>query len=43
MPALCRARRVDDPKLVERLKAIAAERRRFGYRRLTIMLRREAL
>lgn len=34
-------RRVDDPKLVERLKAIAAERRRFGYRRLTIMLRRE--
>lgn len=36
-----RVRRVDDPKLVERLKAIAAERRRFGYRRLTIMLRRE--
>lgn len=34
-------RRFDDPKLIERLKAIAAERRRFGYRRLTIMLRRE--
>jgi len=34
-------RRVDDPRLIERLKAIAAERRRFGYRRLTIMLRRE--
>jgi hypothetical protein len=34
-------RRVDDPKLIERPKAIAAERRRFGYRRLTIMLRRE--
>ena len=34
-------RRSDDPELVDRLKAIAAERRRFGYRRLTIMLRRE--
>jgi len=32
---------VDDPQLLERLKAIANERRRFGYRRLTIMLRRE--
>ena len=32
---------MDDPALIERLKAIAAERRRFGYRRLTIMLRRE--
>ncbi len=36
-----RIRRTEDPKLVERLKAIAVERRRFGYRRLTIMLRRE--
>ncbi len=34
-------RRVNDPRLIERLKAIAAERQRFGYRRLTIMLRRE--
>lgn len=34
-------RRADDPRLIERLKAIAQERRRFGYRRLTIMLRRE--
>ena len=36
-----RTRRSEDPTLLERLKAIAAERRRFGYRRLTIMLRRE--
>ncbi|BDE06909.1 insertion element protein [Vulcanimicrobium alpinum] len=36
-----RVRRTDDPALLERLKALAAERRRFGYRRLTIMLRRE--
>jgi putative transposase len=36
-----RNRRVDDPALVERLKAIATERRRFGHRRLTIMLRPE--
>ena len=34
-------KRVDDSQIVERLKAIAMERRRFGYRRLTIMLRRE--
>ena len=33
--------RFDNPILVERLKNIAMERRRFGYRRLTIMLRRE--
>ena len=33
--------RVDEPNLVERLKDIAMERRRFGYRQLTIMLRRE--
>lgn len=29
--------------LVERLKALAAERPRFGYRRLTVLLRREGL
>lgn len=34
-------RRVNDPRLIERLKTIAAERRRFGYRGLTITLRRE--
>jgi hypothetical protein len=33
--------RVDDPNLVERLKDIAIQRRPFGYRRLTRMLRRE--
>ena len=34
-------RRVLDPRLLDRLRALAAERRRFGYRRLTITLRRE--
>ena len=38
-----RIRRIDDPRMVERLKAIAAERRRFGYRRLGLMLRREGV
>ena len=33
--------RFDNPILFERLKDIAMERRRFGYRRLTIMLCRE--
>ena len=36
-----RDRRIDDPQLLERLRALAAERRRFGYRRPTLMLRRE--
>jgi putative transposase len=36
-----RGRRPDDPKLRERLVALARERRRFGYRRLLIFLRRE--
>jgi putative transposase len=31
----------DDPALRERLRALAQERRRFGYRRLLIFLRRE--
>jgi putative transposase len=35
------ARCVDDPRLRERLLALAAERWRFGYRRLHILLRRE--
>ena len=34
-------RRPDDPRLRERLVALARERRRFGYRRLLIFLRRE--
>jgi len=36
-----RSRRRDDPRLRERLVALARERRRFGYRRLLIFLRRE--
>jgi putative transposase len=36
-----RSRRPDDPKLRERLVTLARERRRFGYRRLLIFLRRE--
>jgi putative transposase len=36
-----RSRRPDDPRLRERLVALAKERRRFGYRRLLIFLRRE--
>jgi putative transposase len=35
--------RPDDRNLRERMKAIAQERRRFGYRRLLVMLRREGL
>ena len=35
------ARRADDAPLRERLKALAQERRRFGYRRLHVLLRRE--
>ena len=33
--------RVDDPVLVERLRELAGERPRFGYRRLHILLRRD--
>jgi putative transposase len=36
-----RSRRASDEPLRERLKALAHERRRFGYRRLFILLRRE--
>lgn len=35
------AKRADDGALRDRLKALAQERRRFGYRRLHVMLRRE--
>ena len=41
MMARYRSRRPDDPLLRERLIALAKERRRFGYRRLLIFLRRE--
>ena len=37
------ATRPDDREVRERMKAIAQERRRFGYRRLLVMLRREGL
>ena len=36
-----RAKRPSDALLRERLKALANERRRFGYRRLHVLLRRE--
>ncbi len=36
-----RSTRPDDAALRERLKALAHERRRFGYRRLHVLLRRE--
>jgi len=36
-------KRTDEPRLVERIKAIAMERRRFGYRRIGLMLRRDGI
>lgn len=36
-----RGRRPDDQDLRERLRALASEWRRFGYRRLHVLLRRE--
>ena len=36
-----RRRRVDDPKLIERMSRLAAERPRWGWRRLLIMVRRD--
>lgn len=38
-----RSRRPDDGALRERLRALAGERRRFGYRRLGLMLEREGI
>ncbi len=37
-----RCRRPEEPKLRQRLRELAAKRRRFGYRRLGVLLRREA-
>lgn len=34
-------RRSDDDRLRERMKALAHERRRFGYRRIHVLLKRE--
>ena len=41
--SVSRYRRVgsDAPELLKRLRSLAAERRRFGYRRLWVLLRRE--
>ncbi len=39
----CRSTRPDDAAVRERMRAVAAVRRRFGYRRLPIMLAREGL
>lgn len=41
MTARYRSRRGDDSTLRERLKTLARERRRFGYRRLHVLLKRE--
>ena len=41
MTARYRSRRPDDAELRQRLRALAHERRRFGYRRLHVLLRRE--
>lgn len=40
---LCRSRRPDDGALRERMHVLAGERRRFGYRRLHVLLRQEGL
>lgn len=37
-----RSYRASDTALRERLRELATERRRFGYRRLVVLLRREA-
>jgi putative transposase len=38
-----RSTRPDDADLRQRLRALAAKRRRFGYRRLNILLRRNGV
>ena len=38
-----RSRRAGDEVLRARMRELAAERRRFGYRRLHVLLRREGL
>ena len=37
------SRRPDDTPIADRLKALASERRRFGYRRLGVLLKREGI
>lgn len=38
-----RSKRVDDAELREAIKAVARERRRFGYRRIQVMLQRQGI
>ena len=38
-----RSRRDDDPDIRARLREVAAARRRFGYRRLHVLLRRDGI
>jgi putative transposase len=38
-----RSKRADDGKLRSRMRELAGERHRFGYRRLHVLLRREGL
>ena len=38
-----RSKRADDGELRSRMRELAGERRRFGYRRLHVLLRREGL
>jgi len=37
------SRRLDDTEIRQRLRALAAERQRFGYRRLHVLLEREGV
>jgi hypothetical protein len=41
MTMRCKTTRADDAALRQRMKAIADDRRRFGYRRLHVLLKRE--
>lgn len=38
-----RSKKADDTKLIERIKEIAFEKRRFGYRRIHVLLKREGV
>ncbi|GAC1422161.1 MAG: hypothetical protein NVSMB64_30660 [Candidatus Velthaea sp.] len=38
-----RLQRADDPRIVERMRALAAERPRFGWRRINVLLQREGI
>jgi hypothetical protein len=38
-----RLRRFDEPHIIERIRAIAAERPRFGWRRINVLLQREGI